>query len=122
VSEIERINPQEELVGGLERFQSTLLDRMGAAGLPVDSVLVDIDQRRRVLANLPDAIDILAPEDRARSYYISKMVAAAAAGLFDAALNYLWDETIAELRRRVALYDISYFSMWPCRPRRNASI
>ena len=33
-------------------------------------------------------------------------LAAVGAGLFDAALNYLWDETIAEFRRRVARYDL----------------
>ena len=36
-------------------------------------------------------------------------MAAVASGLFDAALNYLWDETILELRQRVAQYDIAYF-------------
>jgi hypothetical protein len=29
------------------------------------------------------------------------MVLAGAIGLFDAVLNYLWDETVNELRRRV---------------------
>jgi hypothetical protein len=41
--------------------------------------------------------------------YLSKFAAAVAAGLFDAALNYLWDETVFELRRRIAQYDLSYF-------------
>lgn len=30
-------------------------------------------------------------------------------GLFDAALNYLWDETINEIRKPVIQYDVSYF-------------
>lgn len=29
--------------------------------------------------------------------------------MFDAALNYLWDETVAQLRYRIAQYDIQYF-------------
>jgi hypothetical protein len=37
------------------------------------------------------------------------MVLAAAVSLFDAALNYLWDETVNELRRRVVGYDLAYF-------------
>ena len=41
--------------------------------------------------------------------YLSKFLAAVTAGLFDAALNYLWDETILQLRYRVAQYDIQYF-------------
>ena len=48
-------------------------------------------------------------EQREQSLYLSKLLAAVGAGLFDAALNYLWDETIAELRRRVARYDLAYF-------------
>jgi hypothetical protein len=48
-------------------------------------------------------------EDRGRALYLSKFLAAIGAGLFDAALNYLWDETIAELRRRIAAYDLAYF-------------
>lgn len=29
--------------------------------------------------------------------------------MFDAALNYLWDETVNQLRFRVSQYDIQYF-------------
>jgi hypothetical protein len=41
--------------------------------------------------------------------YLSKFIAAVRSGLFDAALNYLWDETISELRRRIAGYDLDCF-------------
>ena len=34
---------------------------------------------------------------------------AAAAGLFDAAPNYLWNETVRELSRRITGYDLAYF-------------
>ena len=40
---------------------------------------------------------------------MSKFLAAVAAGLFDSALNYLWDETVLQLRYRVAQYDVQYF-------------
>jgi hypothetical protein len=52
---------------------------------------------------------MLAPDVRAQAMYISKCVAACAVGLFDAALNYLWDETIANLREKVTRFDIDYF-------------
>lgn len=42
-------------------------------------------------------------------YIFQKFITAASSGLFDAALNYLWDETVFQLRRRVANYDIEYF-------------
>jgi hypothetical protein len=41
--------------------------------------------------------------------YISKFVAACAGGLFDAALNYLWDETVVNLRAKVVRFDLAYF-------------
>lgn len=109
MSELELRSGGNEVSAGLERFEQVLLDRIEAAGLPVDGVLVDVMERQRVLDNLGSALYRLEIEDRGRSYYISKMIVAAAAGLFDAALNYLWDETISELRRRVAGYDLAYF-------------
>lgn len=93
----------------LRRFEDVLLTQLGSAGLPTEDVLVDVDERGRMLANVAGALTRLGPEDRARSHYVSKMVGAVAVGLFDAALNYLWDETVSELRRRVAGYDLGYF-------------
>jgi len=98
-----------ELTVHLSQFEEVMLAEISNRGLPSEGVLVTIDERRRLLSNLDDAIDRLEPEHRQRSLYLSKFIMAAASGLFDAALNYLWDETIAELRRRVSLYDLSYF-------------
>jgi hypothetical protein len=109
MSELERRTDPGDLVVGLERFEIALLTNIEAVGLPTAGVLVGMNQRHRVLSNLEGALERLDSVDRARSHYISKMIVAAAAGLFDAALNYLWDETIAELRRRVAGYDLTYF-------------
>ncbi|WP_218103893.1 hypothetical protein [Paenibacillus hemerocallicola] len=41
--------------------------------------------------------------------YISKFVAACSAGLFDAALNMLWNETVVNLREKVKRFDMDYF-------------
>ena len=86
-----------------------MLDALSSVGLPSKDVLVEMDQRARVLQNYQGAIDLLDAEKRSRSMYLSKMLAAVSAGLFDAALNYLWDETVGELRRRIAQYDLAYF-------------
>ncbi|WP_146077409.1 hypothetical protein [Rathayibacter rathayi] len=98
-----------DTITDLERFEQLILDQLAAAGLPNDSVFVSVNERRRMLGNVGDAIERLSFDQRSGSRYISKMVAAAAAGLFDAALNYLWDETVGELRRRVAGFDLTYF-------------
>lgn len=94
---------------GPRQFEDVLTFAMEEFGLPSDGVLVSFAQRWRVLRNFADSIDALDADHRARSMYLSKFMAAIGAGLFDAALNYLWDETISELRRRVANYDLAYF-------------
>lgn len=93
----------------LSRFEQMLLDQLAAAGLPTAGVLVSIDEREQALRSLDMALSSLPVPDRGRSAYISKMIAAAGAGLFDAALNYLWNETVGEIRRRVVGYDLAYF-------------
>ncbi len=93
----------------LDAIEATLLQGLQQQGLPSEGVLVEVSQRAVVLTNMSTVLDRLDAEQRARSVYISKFVAASLAGLFDASLNYLWDETISELRRRVTGYDLSYF-------------
>lgn len=93
----------------LQEFEAILLSALESVGLPSDGVLVEIEQRHRVFQNYSNAIAMLTRDRRRESIYLSKLLAAVGAGLFDAALNYLWDETIAELRSRIARYDLAYF-------------
>ena len=93
----------------LDNFEANLLNFLKEQGLPTQSVLVSVNERVTVFKNIADVLTKITDEQKSRSVYISKFIAAIASGLFDAALNYLWDETIIELRRRVAQYDLSYF-------------
>jgi hypothetical protein len=93
----------------LRTFQAGLVAFFGARGLPTANVLVNVPERLIVFGNVEHVLEKLDPRRRAESTYVSKFLAAAASGLFDAALNYLWDETIHELRFRVAQYDLRYF-------------
>ena len=101
--------PSAALDGSMAVFETGLLDFLRGHGLPTDGILVAPDQRLRVIRNLGDALDLLNARQRAEAPYIAKFLAAVAAGLFDAALNYLWDETVNQLRQRVAAYDLDYF-------------
>lgn len=98
-----------DLTTSISSFEGRMLDHVSALGLPQDGVLIDVPDRVTVLGNLAGAISALPNAYRARSMYLSKFALAVSAGLFDAALNYLWDETIGELRRRIIDYDLSYF-------------
>jgi len=93
----------------LQTFENGLMAFIGQKGLPTQNVLVPVPERVKVFANVEDVLQRLPVEHKTKSMYVSKFIAAAAAGLFDAALNYLWDETIFELRKRIVMYDLEYF-------------
>lgn len=93
----------------LRDFERGLLGFLEQHGLPTQSILVTVKERSSVFKNIDDVLVEISSEKKQHSVYLSKFMAATASGLFDAALNYLWDETISELRQRVAQYDLSYF-------------
>jgi hypothetical protein len=78
-------------------------------GLPTRELLAPLDERRTVIEQFESAIAVLTPDDRARAAYLSKYCVAISVGLFDAALNFLWDETVVALRRHVVAFDLHYF-------------
>ena len=99
----------QELSLSVDSFQQGLTRYLAVLGLPCDNVLVDIGERGRVLSNLPDVVNSLPADSRLRSHYVSKFVAAVGAGLFDAALNFVWDETVSSLRDKVVQFDLDHF-------------
>jgi hypothetical protein len=93
----------------LQNFEVGLMTFIGSHGLPTNNVLVPVKERVCVFNNVQEVLQLLDDGHKQKSIYVSKFVVAAASGLFDAALNYLWDETIFELRKRVVKYDLEYF-------------
>jgi len=93
----------------LQTFENGLMKFIEQHGLPTTNVLVPVTERVKVFSNVGDVLSLLDSEYREKSIYVSKFIAAASSGLFDAALNYLWDETIFELRKRIVRYDLEYF-------------
>jgi hypothetical protein len=102
-------NQQPGYVTRIQNFETELLNFIAQQNLPTESVFIGIDERIVVFQTITRVLDRIPAEQKPRSIYISKFIAAIAAGLFDAALNYLWDETVLELRNRVSKYDLSYF-------------
>lgn len=85
------ITPDESgVLGDLARFEATVRAELERVGLPSQDVFVDVHERAMMVSNVSGVLAPLAPAIRDRSHYISKMIAAATVGLFDAALNYLW--------------------------------
>ena len=100
---------EKEIAPAVETFSTQLDSYLVYVGLPKDHILVSYDRRRPVFQNVPTVLASLTDDQRLAAVYISKFVAACAVGLFDAALNYLWNETVRNLREKVARFDLRYF-------------
>ncbi|MBN8545940.1 MAG: hypothetical protein J0L60_07380 [Ignavibacteria bacterium] len=93
----------------LRNFEGGLIKFLEQNNLPSEGIFVDVSQRIVVFNNLEGVIVKIDLIEKSQSLYLSKFIAAVASGLFDAALNYLWDETILQIRKRVVQYDLEYF-------------
>jgi len=100
---------KEDYATQLQSFESGFLSVVKSYGLPSKNIFVGVPERATVFKNVDGVLSNLAEEQKGGSVYLSKFLAATASGLFDAALNYLWDETIQEIRKRVIQYDVGYF-------------
>lgn len=78
-------------------------------GLPTDNIIASTDQRLIVSNNLPQFLDTIPNEEKKNARYLSKFIGATAIGLFDAALNYLWNEVVINLRTKAIIYGIDLF-------------
>jgi len=91
-------------------FSNGLAHYLNYLGLPAaDDVLVKVDERSIVIVNMPLLVQRLCDEHKESAYYLSKFIASCGVGLFDAALSYLWNETIVNLRQKITRFDLDYF-------------
>lgn len=78
-------------------------------GLPTENIIAPLSERKNIENNLPAFIESLPPEVKRDARYLSKFVAGAAIGLFDASLNYVWNEVVLNLREKVVVYGLDMF-------------
>ncbi len=93
----------------LRDFEGGLVTFLEQHNLPSEGIFVDVPERLNVFKNLEGVIVQIDAKEKQQSLYLSKFIAGVASGLFDAALNYLWDETILQIRKRIVQYDLEYF-------------
>lgn len=91
------------------RFDAGIANFLDNMELPSSDVLAPGEERQTVFQVLPSLVGRLPVPQRAAAMYLSKVVVACGAGLFDAALNYVWDEVVVRLRERVVRFDLNYF-------------
>ena len=78
-------------------------------GLPKDNILATPVEREVIRKNFPQFAMTLPDAVKRESVYLSKFVAASSIGLFDAALNYIWNEVVINLRRKAVIYGLDLF-------------
>ena len=93
----------------LEEHQVMMAYVFDKLNLPHKDIFVSTSERQIVFSNIENLLKTIESSVRIEAYYISKFLAAISSGLFDAALNYIWDETIANLRKKILNYDLDYF-------------
>jgi hypothetical protein len=102
-------NSPEKIENSIAAFSQPLAQLLEHIGLPTENILSSVEERRKVIYALESTIEILPIDERLKSTYLSKFTVAVSVGLFDGALNFLWDETISALRKMVCKFDLQYF-------------
>ena len=82
---------------------------LNSFGLPSDNVIASEEERQAIQKALPDLLNSMSDESKKDARYLSKFIAGTAVGLFDAALNFVWNEVVLVLRKRVIAYGLDYF-------------
>lgn len=78
-------------------------------GLPSDNIIADPKERQIINENLPAYIQSLEDGIKKDARYLSKFVVGAGFGLFDYALNSVWNEVCISLRKKAIAYGLDIF-------------
>ncbi len=108
-NKLQSTSPRNQTLQQISQFEEGLIEFLKQHDLPSEQIFIPVPERLKVFLNIEDILDLIPEKEKSNSVYLSKFTAGVASGLFDAALNYLWDETILQIRKRVAQYDLEYF-------------
>lgn len=86
-----------------------LVEFLREMGLPHDNIMAEPAERAIIANNLPAYINALPPEVKRDARYLSKFVIGAGTGLFDYALNAIWNEVVIDLRKKAIVYGLEIF-------------
>jgi hypothetical protein len=86
-----------------------LVDFLRDVGLPHENIMAEPAERSIIASNLPAYLHSLPAEVKREARYLSKFVIGAGSGLFDYALNAIWNEVVIDLRKKAALYGLDIF-------------
>ncbi|MCP9800917.1 hypothetical protein [Synechococcus sp. RedBA-s] len=98
-SQIQLLDPQAQRI----------VDFLQNIGLPHENIIAAQDQRQIISLNLPQLVECLPAEAKQGVRYLSKFVVGAGIGLFDYALNSVWNEVVLDLRKKAIAYSLDIF-------------
>lgn len=100
---------KEDLEVSISDFNDPFTQYLTNLGLPVEGVLSPIEERKTVINSIESEIRKIPEENRHIAVYLTRFLSSVAAGLFDGAVTYLWNETIKSLRQMIISFDLDYF-------------
>ncbi len=102
-------NTPERIDTSIRAFNEPLANLLTHIGLPTENILSPVQERRKVIFALEHTLEVLPLDERRKAHYLSKFTVAISVGLFDGALNFLWDETVKAIRNLAVAFDLQYF-------------
>lgn len=90
-----------------DKSEDSLVQLTSALQVP-RSILPSSKEINHVLTELPDLL--INMKEEVRNEKIVKLCLASGVGLFDAAINYIWDQTVIELRNKVIKFGLDVVS------------
>lgn len=93
----------------IEKQVQKITEFLDSLGLPSDNIIASNQERGIIGSNLPQYISDLPAEIKRDARYLSKFVVGAGFGLFDYALNSVWNEVVLSLRQKAITYGLEIF-------------
>ena len=78
-------------------------------GLPTENVIASESERKMMHTMLPSILENMPQEYKTNARYLSKFVAGAAIGLYDASLNFVWNEVMMKIYQKIIHYGVEIF-------------
>ena len=95
--------------GNITAESSKFQQYLNLLNLPSENIIAETDNINTIISALPNLLSTIPLEKKNDATYLSKFVAASAIGLFDAALNYVWNEVVINLREKIIYYGLETF-------------
>ena len=105
MSNIEIVESGGSLVEKVTKFELMLNN----LGLPSENIIASVDERENIMKMLPQLMNSIPESQKRGATYLSRFVAGAVIGLFDASLNYVWNEVVISLRQKIIYFGIDTF-------------